>query len=68
MTTWTSTNKSSTPTWTAVTKSSTSWTAATKPTPKAQAGQYYGFGAFTYSGGQTLSGANGTTWTAVTKS
>lgn len=58
-------------TWTAATKPTpATWTAQSKPTNSVLAtpGQYYGFGAFTYSGGQMLVAGTGTHWTAQSKS
>lgn len=68
MATWTGQTKSSLPTYTNGTRHSSTFANDQKPSsnPPAVAGQYYGFGAFTYSGGQALVYA-ATQWTNLTE-
>lgn len=69
MATWTPTSKSVS-VWTASSKNSSTYTAQTKSTTSilSTPGLYYGFGAFTYTGGQVLQSGIVTHWTAQTKS
>lgn len=57
MATWTNPAKDAT-VWTDSSLDASVWTDASKSPPLATPGMYYGFGAFTYSGGQALSGSS----------
>ncbi len=56
MSTWTPNTKTNEVTATPVTKNAVTMTPLTKAPQSAAGGLYYGFGAFTYSGGQSVTG------------
>lgn len=70
-TTWITTSKSADPPYTTGTKNAAAWTTTTKNVVNtiATPGLYYGFGPFTYSGGQLLkTSSQQTVWTTTNKS